>query len=336
MATLTLAQYAQTEKQSLKKGIYYGLAREGVVLDILKWRGTNGALAETGVRSDGVVEPDWIDLGGSISSKTTDLKPISYSVFEMAVHLDIPEPLHQNTAEKLAKDQSIQAKAALKGAAYSVNDAFVNGDHAVNGKQFEGLNKLVAAMDSGQTIGATELDISTGGADAAARFNVIDRMLEAHDAAEGHKPTHAFINATTSLKIRSILMREKLLGDHHNWLSDTMQVNDPRKTLNSPATKPSFIFDGVPYFVIGKKADQSTQIIGNTYTEGGSTAAATRIFYIKADDENVEGLMAQAIDVTEIGLLEDTDVRRWRLKGLLGLGVWGPRSIVKLQGLKVA
>lgn len=336
MAALTLAQYAQTEKQSLKKGIYYGLAREGVVLDILKWRSTNGALAETGVRSDGVVEPDWIDLGGTISSKTTDLKPISYSVFEMAVHLDIPEPLHQNTADKLAKDQSVQAKAALKGAAYSVNDAFINGDHAVNGKQFEGANKLVAAMDSAQTVGATELDISTGGADAAARFNVIDRMLAAHDACEGHKPTHAFINSTTSLKVRSILMREKLLGDHHNWLSDTMKVNDPRKSLNSPATNPSFVFDGVPYFVIGKKADQTTEIIGNTYTEGGSTAAATRIFYIKADDENVEGLMAQAIDVSEIGLLEDTDVRRWRLKGLLGLGVWGPRSIVKLQGLKVA
>lgn len=336
MAALTLAQYAQTQKQDLVKGVYYGLAREGVVLDILKFRSTNGRLAETGMRSDGVIEPDWIDLGGAIASKTTDLKPLSYSVFEMAVHLDIPEPLNTNTADKLSKDQTIQAKAAIKGAAYSVNDAFINGDHAVNGKQFEGLNKLVAGMDSAQTVGATELDISSGGADSAARFNVIDRMLAAHDACEGHKPTHAFINATTSLKIRSILMREKLLGDHHNWLDETMQVNDPRRSLNSPATKPSFVFDGVPYYVIGKKADQSTEIIGNTYTEGGSTAAATRIFYIKADEENVEGLMAEAIDVKEIGILEDTDVRRWRLKGLLGLGVWGPRSIVKLQGLKVA
>lgn len=334
MVALTLAQYAQTEKQPIRKGIYLGLAKFGMISDIFGWRGLNGALNEEGRRMDEVIRPSWIPLGGAISSATANLKPINFSVYEMAVHLDIPEPLHTNNADKLQRDQMTQTKAAMMGANYELNDVFINGDQGVDANQFEGLNKLVSQLDSAQTIGSSALDISAGG-DQATRWNVIDRMLDAHRQVSGQKPSYAFCNDTFESKFRGILMREGLLGDHHNWLEDTFNPGDPRKGASTAATKPSFIFDGVPYWNLGVKTDQTTRIIGNAYTED-LAFSATRVFLVKEGEDELEGIQAEPIGVSDIGILEDTDVHRWRLKWLPGLACWGPQSIVKVQGIKVA
>lgn len=336
MAALTLAQMAQTEEGRLRKGIYSGLHRQGVIADILKFRSTNGVLNIKGLREDEVIQPDWIALGGAITSKTANVKPISASVYEMAVHLDIPEPIHTNSGDQVADGRSstVQTRAAIKGAAYELNDVFFNGDQAVNANQPNGLNRIVATLGSDQTVGATEIDVSDLGT-AAEQTQVIMRLLDAHSRVDGGKPTHAFINRQAKMILQAIFMEKGLLGDHHNWVSDTFKVEDRRRTFATPATKPSFVFDDVPYYDIGNKTDQTSQIIGNTYAEGGS-AAGTRIFYIKQDEMNFEGLQAEALDVKEIGLLEDTDVRRWRLKWLPGWACWGAQSIVKVQGIKVA
>ncbi|MGE3463899.1 MAG: hypothetical protein AB7I04_18475 [Pseudomonadales bacterium] len=333
MTALTLAQYAQTEKQMLRKGIYLGLSREGIIADILKWRSLGGALSETGMRMDEVIQPDWVALGGAIASKTANLKPIEYGTYQMAVHLDIPEPLHTHNADKLQRDQMTQSKAALKGAAYELNDTFINGDQAADPNQFDGLNKIVTSLGSGQTVGTSDIDISDGG-DQSERWAVIDRMLDAHRLVSGKKPDYAFCNDTFSSKFRGILMREGLLGDNHNWLTDTFNPGDPRKGAATPATRPEFVFDGVPYWDLGVKTDQSTRIIGNTYADAGGSA--TRIFLVKEGPDELEGIQADTLGIKEIGILEDTDVRRWRLTWMPGLACWGAQSIVKVAGIKVA
>lgn len=334
MAAYTLAQYAQAEKRRFKRGVYKGIIREGIVADLLKWRSLNGSLSETGLRRDEVIRPDWIALGGSIASKTANLKPISFSTFEMAVHIDIPIPLDDAASDQEQRGQVTQAQAALDGAAYELNDTTINGDQAVDANQFNGLNKLVSQLGSGQTVGATEIDISDGG-DATEQVAVIQRMLDAHLAVSGKKPTAAFCNDTFASKFRSIAFAQRMLGDHHNWLEDTFNPRDPRKHMSTPATKPIFVFDGVPYYDLGVKTDMTTRIIGNSYAEGGS-AGATRVFLINEGEDELEGIQSSPLGITEIGVLEDTDVKRWRLKWMPGLACWGPKSIVKVQGIKVA
>lgn len=332
MAAVTLAQWAQLEKQPLKKGIMLGLAMEGVVLDLLSWRSIGG-LSETGVRYDEVTEPDWIPLGGAISSKTANGKPISFSVHQLAMHIDVPRLLEKKDADVLERQSVRQTKLALKGAAYKVNDAFINGDHSGDPNQFEGLNKLAAQLDSAQTIGATEIDLTGSYTDALAEslFYTLDQAIY---QTEGHGPTAAFANDTFLLKMESIGRQYKLRGDNFNWESATFDVGDVRNKLTTKASRPAFKYRGVPFFDIGKKADQTTRIIGNTYTEGGSTAHGTRVFFVKYGEEDLEGLQAEPIDTTEIGMLEDTDVTRTRVTGTLGLACWGPRSITKVQGIR--
>lgn len=332
MATITLAQAAQLETQPLRKGLMLGLAMESVVLDIMSWS-TMKSLSVTGVRYDEVPSPDWIPLDGSISSKSANGKPISFSTYQLAMHIDIPRPLETLDADLKERQSVRQAKLAMKGAAYVVNDTFVNGDQGSDPNAFEGLNKLVAGLDSGQTIGATEIDLTASYTDAIAE-SLFYRLDQGIYACEGHMPSFALCNSTLLLAMESIGRQYKLRGDHFDWKTATFDIGDTRTKLSTKASRPAFTYRGIPFFDIGLKADQSTKIIGDTYTEGGSTAHGTRVFFVKQGEEDLEGLMSEQFDIRDIGILEDKDVIRKRASGILGLACWGPRSIAKVQGIR--
>lgn len=335
---LTLAQFAQLEKDPLQKGIMMGITQHSVVADLLTFRSIGG-LSESGVRFDEVITPDWVALDGTISSKRANAKPLSYSVHQMAVHVDVPLLLEQQDKNQLARLSVQNVKLAIKGSAYVVNDAFINGDHAAEPNQFEGLNKLVSTMGTSQTVGASEIDISDGG-DASKQHSLIDRIDEAIDVVEGGAPDAAFCNRQFALKFRSVIRRAGLMGNTYDWIRDGFKTTDPRKTQRTASTRPAFVYNGagtpVPFYIIDKKADQTTNIIGNTYSEGGSTGASTRLFFVKFGAEDLEGIQAKGLETKDIGLLEDKENIRKRVVWSPGIAVWGPRSISKAVGIKVA
>lgn len=337
MATLTLAQYAQLEKQPLAKGIMLGISMEGLIADILSFRNLDGALSETGVRYDEVIEPDWVALDGTISSGTANGKPLSYSVYQMAKHIDVPVLL-EGTKTQLARASVQQTKLAIKGASYKINDCFINGDQASDANQFEGINKIVSQMDTAQTITpGSEIDISTyNSGEANQLFDGLDQLFH---AVEGHKPDAVFCNDTFLLRFESVLRQAGLRGNTYDWVEANFRIDDPRRTERTAATKPAYTYKDVPFYDMGVKADQSTRIIGNAYTDGVGSSK-TRIFAVKFGEDDVEGLQAAPLAVKDVtsgdSTLEDKEVRRKRLTWTVGMGVWGPRSIAKLEGVKVA
>ncbi len=58
------------------------------------------------------------------------------------------------------------------------------------------------------------------------------------------------------------------------------------------------------------------------------------MFFIKEGPEDLEGIQNDALNVRPIGLLEAKDNYRFRLTWSLGLALWGPRSITKIQGIR--
>ena len=329
----TLAEHVMAQTEPLKKGVFLGILRESVVSDMMNFRSTS-RLHEAGVRYDEVIEPDFIPINGTIAEKSAHGKNLSYGIYSMAVHLDIPVPL-QNDQGVLERPQARQSKLAVLGAAYKLNDYFVNGDQGSDPNGFEGINKIIGNLASSQSVGATELDIRTSPSDDTIQ-SVIDRIDEGFHAIQGHKPDFALINATTGLRLRSIFRRADLLGNDFDWVREGMPFGNIRQKLSSAATKPMFVYQGVPFYDIGTKADQSTGIMLNTYTEGGSTATGSRIFLVKKGEDDTEMLQYSAPNVKSIGLLEDKEVERSRFTWALGLAVWGPKSLVKVQGLRVA
>lgn len=333
MAVLTLAQYAQLSKVPLNKGIMMGISMEGLIADIMTWSGTDGRLVQQGVRFDEVITPDWIPLGGTISSKTANAKPLSFSVQEMALHIDVPAPLEDANTDQLERASVQQTMLAIKGAAYQLNDAFINGAHATDPNSIEGIDFLVGTMDTRQTVGASEIDLTASYTDALAE-SLFSRLDLGIWSCEGHQPTFAISNDSLLLKMESFARGYKLLGNTHDWLHDTYKIDDPRMSQRTASTRPAFVYRGVPFYDIGFKADQTTRVLLNTYTEGGSSAHGSRVYFVKIGEEDVQGLQLSPLQTINIGMLPDTDVIRKRIKWLPGLAIWGPRSVVKVQGIR--
>lgn len=329
----TLAQYAMLEKEPLAKGIMMGISQEGVIADLFGWRSLN-ALSETGTRYDDVITPDWVPLNGTINEDTADGHQISHSVFGLSKHIDIPLPLQDTTGPLLTKPAAQQINLLKKGAAYVVNDTFINGDQGSDPNSFNGLNKIVGNLGSAQTVApSSQLDI-TGASNTQAALDLIHKGMH---RVEGHMPTAAFGNEDFLLRFESILRQATLLGNDYNWKNAALEVDDPRTTQRTASTKPAFMYRHIPFFDLGVKADQSTKVILNTYTDGGlGSTDNTRVFFIKEGSDDLEGIQAFPMTVVPIGLLEDKDNYRWRFRWILGLAPWGPRCVSKVIGLKVA
>ncbi len=328
---LSLVEWAMGQKEPLKKGVMLGITQESVVGDILDFRSTN-SLRETGLRYDTVITPDFIPIDGTIPERSAKGKQLAWGVYEMAVHIDIPVILER--AEAVERPSTRQQMLAVKGAAYKLNDQFVNGDQATDPNGFDGIEKIIGNLASAQTVGATEIDIS-GAPTSAVMHSFMDRVDDAIQAIEGHKPTFGLCNDTFGSRFRSVLRREGLLGDNHDWVRNGFPFGTMRQTQRTATTEPLFVYQGIPFYDIGLKADQSTRVITNAYAEGGSSAA-TRAYLVKLGEDDVEGLQFSPPDMVNIGLLENKNNERWRYTHRVGLAVWGPRSLVKIAGVKVA
>jgi hypothetical protein len=329
----TLAEHALAQREALKKGVYLGIVKESVIADLLNFRSVS-TLSETGTRYDSVISPSFIPISGSIPERTAGGKQISWGVYELAVHIDIPIPLEKEGG-LLEKPSTRQQKLAMEGAAYVFQNQFVNGDQGSDPNGFDGIAKIVDNLASAQSVGSAELDIRTAPS-AANTHALIDRIDEAIDQVDGHKPDFGLCNREFGRRFRSILRQQGILGNDHNWADDGFPFGDIRESLKTASTKPFFVYQGVPFYDAGVQADQSTRIIGNTYNEGGSSSAATRVFFVKLSPENLEGLQYSPPRMRKIGTLEDREVTRHRFIWDVGIGVWGHRSISKAQGIRVA
>lgn len=331
--TVTLADVAMTEKEPLKKGILYGLIKNSMVADMMTWRTIPG-LAETGIRYDNVITPDWVPLDGTITARKATGKPLKYGIFQMLTHIDVPAVLESQSADFVIRQSKVQANLALKGAAYVLNDTFVNGDQASEPNQFQGINKLVADMPASQTVGASLIDLTAAYSDSLAESFFL-RIDQGFDECEDGIPDFALINKQVGQKMLSFGRQYKMKGNDFDW-TDYEAPSGTLVTHDNPArSRPKFKYRGVPFYDIGYKADQTTQIMANTYTEGGATSNGSRIFLVKKGDMDVEGIQGQPLDMIDIGMLPDKHNKRWRLVWTPGLAVWGLKSIVKIQGIRV-
>lgn len=333
---LSLAEHLVTETNPLRKGVFLGLTRASVIADMISWSSVN-SLSTSGVRYDGVIRPEWNALNAPFVEKTIRGKNLSYGVYRMGAHIDIENPLERDQGVK-ERPSTRQTKQTILGAAYVMNDTFVNGDQAGNPNQFEGIEKILGNLGSSQNIGSSEIDVRLSqNPNDATIYSLFERLDEAIDAINGGEPDFALINRQTGLVIRSLMRRIKLPGDHYDWVKG-MPFSDIRKTYRTAATRPMFVYNNCPFFDIGNVVDEAgneTAIIGNTYSEGGSSNA-TRIFFVKQGADDLEGLQYQPMTIKKIAdTLESKDVQRHRMTWMVGLGAWSKDCVSAARGIRV-
>lgn len=230
----------------------------------------------------------------------------------------------QRTRGNLNDQRAEQTRMKIKAAVIKYQDAFVNGDVAVDANSFDGLKKRLTGA---QVLDAATNGLSVLGASDADRHTFLDQLdaLIAAAAFGGRLPDALYMNDLILAKLKSSARRLTVYDQ---------TVDDFGKKIAS--------YQGIPILDIGTKAD-GTRIIPQTETQGTSTVASSIYAVRFGEDEGdvgVTGLFNGPSEddpfwIEDFGdrQIQDKPAFRVRIEGYLGLALFGGRAAARLRGV---
>ena len=309
---LTLAESAKLSENDLQRGVVETFVQESPVLDripLLTIQGNAYAYNEEATLP-GV---EFRAVNSAYSESTGTINQKTESLVILGGDADVDTFIVQ-TRGNLNDQRAIQTRAKVKAASYKFQDAFINGDTAVDANSFDGLKKRLT--------GSQVIDAATNGLGPVAGghdfFDKLDELI----AAVAGTPDALYANAAVIARIMSSARR---LGG-----ADFITEALTRKRVPT--------YNGVPLLDIGSKAD-GTAIIPQTETQGTSTDSSS-IYAVKFGrgeaDQAVSGLTNGGVQVKDLGELDAKPVFRTRIEFFCGLGFFGGRAGARLRGVLAA
>lgn len=323
---LTLVEAAKLSNDDLQRGVVETFILESVVLDRLPLQSIEGNSYKYNEEATlpGVefraVNAAYTESTGTVNQKTEGLVILGGDA-------DVDKFI-QRTRGNLNDQRAVQTALKVKAARIKYQDAFVNGDVAVDANSFDGLKKR---LTGGQVLDAAVNGIPVVGADAAAQHLFFDKLDELIAAVAGEVEA-LYMNKAIRAKIMSAGRR---LGGTE-WMTAVFSDGD------SPISKRIPTYNGIPLLDIGKKAD-GTDIIPITETQGTAVDASSIYAVAFSEDESNPGVGGlfngpsedQPFEVTDLGEIDAKPVFRTRIEGYLGLAVYG-KGAARLRGVRNA
>lgn len=310
---LTLVESAKYSQNDLQRGVIETFVIEANVLDrlpLLPITGNayayNEELTLPGIEFR-AVNSAYAESTGTINQKTESLVILGGDA-------DVDTFLVK-TRGNLNDLRAAATRGKIKAANYKFQDAFINGDTAVDANSFDGLKKR---LTGGQVIAAGPNGLPVLGADDAARHAFLDRLDELISLVRGG-PDALYMNASILAKIKSSARRLTMI---------TTDRDDFGRTVER--------YNGIQLIDIGSKADGSL-IIPQTEVQGSSGATASSIYAVRfgrdESDQAVTGLTNGGIDARDLGEQDAKPVFRTRIEFFCGLGVFGGKAAARLTGV---
>lgn len=279
---MTLADYSKVEVQPLKKYILENLLRFSDLMSLIPMKKVE-SLSVVVTRWNALPSVDYRRINGTYAESTGTLEQISEGIYALGGEIkhDRVFNLVKNHIEDPTK---VHTEMKLRALAFEFNNNLINGDHATDVDQPEGLNKRIASyLPSRQSLSiGTALDIT---ASSANMHKLVDYFHDAIDLAglrsapmikpkrgdkQPAKSGAILMNRAMYLGVGKVLRRLGLL--------DTTQDAYGRLFTS---------FAGIPMIDVGLKADKSTEIITNTY---GASSNETRVFFVRFGDDAFTGM----------------------------------------------
>jgi hypothetical protein len=314
LGALTLAESAKLSENQFERGVIETFIQQSVVLDRIPFMDIEGNAYQYNEEATlpGVefraVNAAYTESTGTVNQKTEGLVILGGDA-------DVDRFIQQ-TRSNLEDQVEVQTRLKVKAISYKYQDAFVNGDVAVDANSFDGLKKRLT--------GAKIVDAATNGlnvigassADRHAFFDKIDELLAAASIGSGADNTALYMNNLILGKFKSAARREG------SW---TQTIDEFGRTIDA--------YNGIPLLDIGKKAD-GTLIIPQTEVQGASSVASS-IYAVRygedAADGGVTGLNNGGIMVDPPRQLETKPALRVRIEFYPGLAVFG--GAARLRGV---
>jgi hypothetical protein len=310
---VTLAQAALLSENDLQRGVIETFVIESAVLDripLLEIEGNAYAYNEEATLP-GV---EFRAVNSAYAESTGTVNPKTETLVILGGDADVDTFIAQ-TRSNLNDQRAIQTRMKVKSAVYKFQDAFINGDTAVDANSLDGLKK--------RTTGAQIIDAATNGLPVigstdADRFAFMDKLDELIAAVGAPGPDALYMNRQ---------IRQKISSSARRSLVYTQEQDDFGRSVG--------FYNGIPIIDIGTRAD-GTQIIPQTETQGTSNVASS-IYAVKfGEDEGdggVTGLTNGGVQVKDLGEIDAKPVFRTRIEFFCGLAVFGGKAAARLRGV---
>lgn len=316
---LTLTEAAKLSTDDLQRGVLETFVIESPILDRIPFLTIEGnAYAYNLEATLPGVEFRAVNQGYSESTGTVNQKTESLVILGGDADVD---RFIAKTRSNLNDQRAIQTRMKVKAAAYKFQDAFFNGDVAVEPNGFDGLKKRLIGDQvlSMGTDGAPVLDASDDTI-AHAFFDKLDELVAAVPGINGSNGA-LYANAKVIAKIRSAGRR---LGG----------VDIVREDLTG---KRVVTWNGIPVLDPGQ-TPAGVDILPQTETQGAANNASS-IYAVRfgqaEGDQAVTGLTNGGVQVYDLGELQEKPVYRTRLEFYCGLAVFGGQAAARLTGVLV-
>jgi hypothetical protein len=310
---VTLAESAKLSQDQFKAGVIETFIESSVVLDQIPFLPIEGNAYRYNEEATlpGVefraVNTSYTESTGTVNQKTEALVILGGEA-------DVDRFIEQ-TRGNLQSQRATQLRMKIKSIVYAWQNAFINGDTAVDANSFDGLKKRLTGT---QVIDAATNGLAIVGADSAARqsfFDKLDELVTAAGLAPGEGAL--YMNDLVRAKLKSSARREGAWSSTQDGFGRTIDA-----------------YNDIPFRDIGKTA-AGVRIIPQTETQGTSSVASS-IYAVKFGEDEadraVTGLTNGGIQVDDLGFLETKPSFRHRVETYTGMAVFG-NGAARLRGV---
>lgn len=327
MTAFSLATFAQLQQTPLRKGIILNIIRHSPIMERLSFVNVD-SLESIAVRLESLPDMAFRSLNEGYTAGGAQYGQVAEGVFGLGGELQF-DRVYDKLKNTIKSPKQLEVEAKTMAAAIKFNDYFINGDHAVDAKGFEGLKKRIANLPSRQTIPCnptSTTDILDPTASAANARKFLRQWEKAHYRAGNKMANVILMNESLAWAFADVLRYAGISGG--NWVDMTKDLFD-REVVT---------YKGTPFVDMGFKKDQSTEIITVTENPGDGGADATSAYFVPFNEEQgIQGIQLgpmEIYDPLDGGEKEAVPANMMRFEwwvGLAGFGSYGPTRLYGIE-----
>lgn len=313
---LLLAQAETLSENDLRRGVLETFVIESPFMEMIDFMEIEGnAYAYNEEATLPGVEFRAVNTAYSESTGTVNQKSEKLVILGGDADVDV---FLQLTRSNLNDQRALQLTLKAKALVYSFQDAFINGDVAVDANSFDGLKKRI--------VGAQILDTATNG-------------IPINGTLDTHGERHAFLDQLDRLiaavpDADIILMNGTALARFQSAARRLGILEQTQDDFGRLVTS----YNGIPLFNPGTRA-AGTEILAANETQGTATDS-TSVYVVRfgedPEEQSVQGLTNKWVRVNDLGELQTKPAYRHRLEFFCGLGIFGGKAAARLRGARAA
>jgi hypothetical protein len=321
LTLIEAAKIYELNGETYKSGVVETISGASPVLNVMQFDDIRGNAVKF-TQEDTLPEPEFRGVNEAQPQDTGTFTPQTESLTILTLDIDVDCFIVDTMGEG---QRTIQEAMALKGFAWKWTNSFINGDGAVNPREFDGLKKRATGT---QLIDAG----STSGGDALSLYN-LDTVIDLVDDPMPGEQKVIFMNNFLCLRMDALLRNSGLTGF----------VQIEKDQFGNPMTR----YRGLEI----KKLRQNTrgqEILPFTEANpGGGTPASTSVYVANigigqlcgiqwnSGTNNTAGLPG-GIMIQDFGRVQDKACFRTRIDWYTGMAAYNKRCFARLRGVKNA